>query len=108
MTNITTFRETVARAREAYLAVLRENPTGWTPPPAQMKDKSWAKVLRESWPESETVYVANPGKRFNEMRKWCAEKPQCTHWCSANGNAWYFEDRKYAVMFKLSFGGDAQ
>ena len=55
MTNITSFREVVSRAVEAYLAVLREHPTGWTPPPSMMKDKSWGRILRESWPENETV-----------------------------------------------------
>ena len=105
MTDYKAFREITARAQAAYLAVLREAPSGWTPPPTTMKDKSWGRVLRETWPEHETVYLSNPGKRMAEMRSWCDEKPSSS-WCSANGNAWYFETRSIAVLFKLSFGGE--
>lgn len=107
MTDLVSFREITARAQAAYLAVMREAPGGWTPPPTTMKDKNWGRVLREAWPEHETIYVSNPAGRYTEMRKWCSEKP-CAYWCSANGNAWYFENRSIAVLFKLSFGGENQ
>lgn len=108
MTDIMAFREVVAEATQAYLAVLRKHPTGWTPPPGDIRDKRWARQLRDAWPDSQTVYLPNPANaRYSEMRKWCDEKAG-SYWCSSNGDAWYFEDRKLAVLFKLTFGGDAQ
>lgn len=97
-----TLNEIHKLAIAAYLKELRKHPTGWTPPPTDMRDKKWARILRDVWPECATVYTTKTN--FAERQKWCKEHAG-NYWCSANGEAWHFERRDLAVLFKLTHGG---
>lgn len=91
-------------AQQAYLKVLTDNQASWSPPPVEMRDKRWATILRETWPDHATVYLtASPSNRSDKIR-WCKEQG-CGFWANANQTAWYFERRDIAALFKLTYGG---
>lgn len=102
------FNDLHKRAVQAYLAVIREEPTGWTPPPSfETRDKHWSRRLREAWPDSATVTLEvnrSTKDRYSEMREWCNTHGG-SYWCNGTGNVWYFEQRSLAVLFKLTHGG---
>lgn len=99
-----TLAEIQKLAIQAYLKVLREHPTGWTPPPTDMRDKKWSRILRDVWPECSTVYLTKANTQHSNRHKWCEEHAG-NYWASGNGEAWHFERRDIAALFKLTYGG---
>lgn len=100
-----TVREIQQQARQAYLMVLREHQMGWTPPPTEMRDKRWAMTLRETWPDCTTVYLTSKAVKHHDLMAWC-ETQNSGFWCNTSGEAWHFERRDIAALFKLTYGGN--
>lgn len=101
------FKDTHEKALKAYLDVWSQGDIGWSPPPSDMLDKKWSRILRSAWLDFTRIEVSpeTAKNQFFEMRLWC-EKQSSGHWCNGAGNIWFFEKKDIAVLFKLTFGGD--
>lgn len=71
-----------------------------------MRDKHWSKELRRIWPEYTKVRLPEQNfcKRYTKRFKWC-ETQKGRFWCCGAGRCWYFECRRTAFLFKLTWGG---
>lgn len=71
-----------------------------------MRDKHWSRELRKLWPEFTKVCLEehNFSKHLRDRNNWC-QKQSGRYWHCGAGRCWYFEHKKTAFLFKLTWYG---